>query len=569
MAGLRRAPHRRLLRSLRRRQLFLESLEDRRLLSVFTVNSTDDEPDWFPGDGQALTAKKTTTLRAAIMEANARAGKDTIEFNISGAGPHVIKLATRLPAIIDPISIDGYTQPGARPNSQTLRDGHDAVVKIELDGSRLPIGTNGLDIVGGQSEVMGLAIHSFYGRPIAHQEYLGTTIVGEGGMGIWLWGGSGSQIVGNFLGATAAGQLPTYPRPADAISTGVVAGSADNVIQENLVVGHSGAGIALGAKIATELAENVRGNRVVGNYVGLLQDGQTPRGNSTGVLICWGAFGNYIGGDEARLGNLISGNTGVGISIVGVAPENKYVGGNVIQRNLIGTDRTGTSIDRDGQASSGDETGNRYAGIQIDRSPGNVVGGAFVSAGNVISGNLAGVTIFEPPSSGNQISHNKVGTDLTGSIALPNTLNGIQIQRSSQNEISGNVIAGNLGTGVYVEGPAASGNRIQDNLIGVDSTGSTGLGNGNGGIDILHASANTIQRNTISGSPNYGIGVTILGVTATQNVVTKNRIGTDAAGLRAVGNTGMGVAIVDASENTLSDNVISGNEMDGVLIRGV
>ena len=121
MSGLRHFSRRQLLRSLRRRQLLVELLEDRRLLSVFTVDSAGDEPDWLPGDGKALTINKTTTLCAAIMEANASVGKDTIEFNIPGAGPHVIKPATRLPAIIDPISIDGYSQPGASPTSLTLQ----------------------------------------------------------------------------------------------------------------------------------------------------------------------------------------------------------------------------------------------------------------------------------------------------------------------------------------------------------------------------------------------------------------------------------------------------------------
>jgi hypothetical protein len=237
MAGFRYFSRRRPVHSLRMRQLFLELLEDRRLLSVFTIDSSGDEPDWNPGDGKALTINSTTTLRAAIMEANARVGKDMIEFNISGAGSHVIKSATRLPAILDPISTDGYTQPGASPTSKTLHEGNNAVIKIELDGSLLPVGTNGLEILGGQSEVRGLAIHSFYGKQISDQEFLGTTIVGENGMCIWLWAGGNSLIVGNFLGTTASGQFPSYPLPAGTATAGIVVGAHDNVIQENLIAG--------------------------------------------------------------------------------------------------------------------------------------------------------------------------------------------------------------------------------------------------------------------------------------------------------------------------------------------
>lgn len=61
----------------------LERLEDRTVPAVFTVNSTLDLPDANPGDGQALaydpsTDQWVTTLRAAIMEANALPGHDTI-----------------------------------------------------------------------------------------------------------------------------------------------------------------------------------------------------------------------------------------------------------------------------------------------------------------------------------------------------------------------------------------------------------------------------------------------------------------------------------------------------------
>lgn len=45
---------------------------------TFTVNTTDDTVDVNPGDGLAADASGNCSLRAAIMEANALAGKDTI-----------------------------------------------------------------------------------------------------------------------------------------------------------------------------------------------------------------------------------------------------------------------------------------------------------------------------------------------------------------------------------------------------------------------------------------------------------------------------------------------------------
>lgn len=57
------------------------------------------------------------SLRQSIEDANANSGPDTIEFGISGAGPHTIAPLTGLPTITDPVVIDGYTQSGASPNT--------------------------------------------------------------------------------------------------------------------------------------------------------------------------------------------------------------------------------------------------------------------------------------------------------------------------------------------------------------------------------------------------------------------------------------------------------------------
>ena len=81
----------------RRRRLFVEQLEDRRLLATFTVINTDDS-----GAG---------SLRQAIVDANSNSGHDEIHFNIAGDGVHTIAPLTGLPNVGD-ITIDATTQPG-------------------------------------------------------------------------------------------------------------------------------------------------------------------------------------------------------------------------------------------------------------------------------------------------------------------------------------------------------------------------------------------------------------------------------------------------------------------------
>src|SRR5688572_16702390 len=66
--------------------------------TTFTVNSTADSSDASPGDGICDAGAGVCTLRAAIEEANANVGADTIHFNI-GTGAQTISPATVYPAL--------------------------------------------------------------------------------------------------------------------------------------------------------------------------------------------------------------------------------------------------------------------------------------------------------------------------------------------------------------------------------------------------------------------------------------------------------------------------------------
>ncbi|MCA9073964.1 MAG: VCBS repeat-containing protein [Planctomycetaceae bacterium] len=61
-----------------------ERLEDRTLLAGFVVDTLMDTPDAMPGDGLAKDASGMTSLRAAIDEAEALPGLDTISIPIAG-----------------------------------------------------------------------------------------------------------------------------------------------------------------------------------------------------------------------------------------------------------------------------------------------------------------------------------------------------------------------------------------------------------------------------------------------------------------------------------------------------
>jgi len=304
---------------------------------------------------------------------------------------------------------------------------------------------------------------------------------------------------------------------------------------------------------------------VQGNYLGLRADGAravvspSPSGPADGVLVH--GPGAIIGGLGPRLGNVISGNAGQGIDVVG--PNTAFVG---IFGNIIGLDPTGEA-----------PRGNGFNGITVTGGTGLL----FIGPGNLISANGAqGIAVVS--SQGVVIQGNAIGTDATVTRAIGNAFDGILVDgRSSTIEIGGsaggNIISGNGLVGIAIQG-GSSGNRVSYNRIGTDSLGLAPIGNGIAGVLVSDSPANQVgPGNLISanGSALIGAGVWIDGPGSTGNRVFGNRIGTDLAGTRALGNNAIGVLVNEAAGNTIGGtapgdtNVISGNTIVGVMLAGL
>ena len=531
---------------------------------VFTVNSAAD-----PGS-DACNATECT-LREAISAANATVVRDTIEFNIPGGGAHTIRPVSPLPTITNPVIIDGYTQPGASPN--TLPDGNDAVLLIELDGSAgLPL--NGLEIVAGDSLVRGLAINRF------------------GQTGVVLRNRGNNIIEGNFIGPDLTG-TQKQGNGQDGIA---IIDSSNNRIggqtadARNLISGNDEAGIVIANSGSIS-------NTVEGNFIGTHISGILPLGNSRhGVLITATegrddhASGNTIGGTAQGARNIISGNGQFGIEIFR-GELNRVYG------NFIGTDVTGFH-----------PLPNVENGVIIHEGSDNFIGGTVAGAGNLISGNgLAGIQIFaiNQEAAGNLIQGNIIGMDKLGLNPLSNMEDGILLQTKagggfgvSNTTIGGsdeddgsadgvvkarNYISGNAQGGVAIVGDRTISNQVVGNFIGPDITGAAAPDDNQGyGVLITSsktggggASANTIggtqagAGNVISGNDGDGIQ---LGFGATDNRIMSNLIGPTALGDEALGNGRHGVAIFDSPGNIIGGteggalNVISGNGVNGVFI---
>jgi subtilisin-like proprotein convertase family protein len=188
----------------------------------------------------------------------------------------------------------------------------------------------------------------------------------------------------------------------------------------------------------------------------------------------------------------------------------------------------------------------------------------------------------------NQIAGNYIGTDASGTTAIANGV-GVLVDQSAGTRIggtsvgAGNLISGNSTVGVYMRGSSTAATRVERNLIGTQANGSTGLGNGGGGVVIEGTPGNTVggttsaARNVISANGNDGI---LIGhAAAVFNTVSGNYIGTNSTGTADLGNNGNGVVQIISTANNLiggttgttpggsctgACNLISGNNQFGL-----
>ena len=411
-------------------------------LTVVVTNTLDDgSPGSLPW---AINLANSDTSSLPVL----------IDFDIPGTGPFVIQATTAvMPAIEHSVIIDGYSQPGASPN--TLAQGDNAVILINLNAG---LG-DGLDIDGGDSVVEGLAIGGFStagiqlesaGGDVIAGDFLGTDTTGENGQSNFF-----GMIVNNVGGNTIGGLTP----------------DARNIISGN------NEGIQITGSGTTA-------NLIAGNYIGTDATGTNRLSNGMGLEFENDSWGNAVGGAQSGAGNLVSGNGGDAIKF----DFGSY--GNVVQGNLVGTNVTGTSA-----------LINYGNGVDINGNN-NTIGGTTPGSGNVLSGNSAdGIVLVFMAGSYNLIEGNLIGTDITGTQPIPNQQDGIDFFFNSQYNTVGGTVAGaantiafNQSAGVAV-GLGASdycpGNAILSNSI---------FGNGRLGIDL---GADGVTLNS-PGSPHIG-----------------------------------------------------------------
>ena len=331
-------------------------------LAAFTVTNTNDS-----GAG---------SLRQAITDANALPGLDTITFNISGAGPHTINVASALPTITGAVLIDGWSEPGFSDTPVIVLDGND----LAADGLVLSSTADG-------STIRGLVIRDFDGDGIEIQA-----------------GSNNNVIVDNYIGHLTHTGTDAGIAEANSLN-GIHVLGANNTIggttsgAGNVLSGNNDSGITITGAAAT-------GNVVQGNLIGTNAAGTAVIANGVdGILIDFNAANNTIGGTTAAARNIISGNVDDGIELDNGAT------GNIVRGNFIGTDITGTV-----------DFGNQSDGVLVNASTfNNQIGGTAAGAGNTVAFNAAiGIDLLNGAGTGNSVLGNSIhsngalGIDLIG-----------------------------------------------------------------------------------------------------------------------------------------------------------
>ncbi len=375
-------------------------------------------------------------------------------------------------------------------------------------------------------------------------------ISGNQGDGVSINGGAGNILQNNFVGIGSDGTTPlgnTFEGVRLEAASGNLIGGDRAAGEGNLISANGWNGVRL---------INSDGNFVRGNDIGTAESGGgAGLGNGIdGVLLEQDSGGNTVGGDEPGFRNVISSNIAAGVRIDSGSADN------TIRYNHIGTDLSGLFA-----------LGNGSSGIVIEdaESSGTVIGGP-QGMGNLISGNLNhGIRVDETQDT--LIEGNRIGTNAGGTYAIPNQGAGIWLGTGSSlnhigtaNEGGGNLISGNLGSGVFLDG--STGNEIIYSRIGTDPEAEYGIPNLAGGIYLSNGS----DRNTISGNLigyNGFDGIYIL--QSRDSLIGYNGIGDNAQdGVNIEGSPDIGVlfnAIMNNGEVGVS---IRGNNSVGVAVVG-
>jgi len=485
--------------------------------NIYIVNSLDDFEDINLADQICADKFGKCTLRAAIQNANKSYLRDRIYFDLAEDGPLEILLEKALPGIIQPIVIDGRLKSNnLNQRNRVFINGInicDKYVSPSLFSSRST--TNSgifLDKNSNGSVIRGLGFHSFYYEA--------------------LWIDSDYNVIqDNYFGS-----LDSKPEKGNHWGIGIYGGKF------NLIGGSCSSDRNYFWDNFEGIVAMSSDNRIMGNYFGVKEDGKSPIGNTVGISLAFGAKNCLI---EK---NLISGNT------VGIRSSTSS---SIIINNLIGTDSTGT-------LKIGNQVGIEFWSIGTENRVGMGKKGNLISGNEIgiLVNNHTPIREEFNPLDENilTIQANKIGTDIQGIYPIGNQkgivvldLGGMIIGGIGEDEK--NLVSGNLEVGIELINAFEV--SILGNKIGTDRSGTNAIPNHLGvsiqnRIGHTYQSKHVIKDNLISG--NYLAGISI-GPVNSHVSIAGNRIGVSSLNMSTMPNQNYAIIL----ESPILDNCIGGN----------
>jgi CSLREA domain-containing protein len=376
-------------------------------LRTFVVTSALDTADAAPGNGTCADSMGRCTLRAAMTEADYLQGEDRIEFNLPGTAPVTIQLGSYLgvSSRTGGVVIDGYTQPGAAPNTAVV--GSNAVPGVNIRGTGVAARQFAFYITSANNTIRGL-------------------VIGNTWRGIFLDGADAhdNRIIGNWVGFTGTGANSTGGQYGILVASGAsrnLIGTPD--LGDRNVIGNWGAGV-------DHYGPGVNGNVTQNNLFCMRPTGLTATCN-TAVDHNFGPKDGLFGGTGPNERNIIGPTTLQGIEYShGWNPANHgdeptwQINNNRAIGNWVGfrADGSYNASYRSGLNFSG---GDNAQGINVyDGTNDNIVEGNFVASV------YDGIQVMAPNAMRNIIRNNIIGRSPLGE-AAPLTGWGVVVRWSS------------------------------------------------------------------------------------------------------------------------------------------
>lgn len=424
------------------------------------------------------------------------------------------------------------------------------------------------------------------------------------------------RLRGNRIGTDPNGTLPlgncsqgVFTNPLYQTTIGSITETGRNIISDN---GFGSIACADNINNISQLSQGgycaIAGNNIGTDVTGAISLGNDDRNFPGGFYRFFGNVDLYLnlsytyfgapggttpGGPCTGFCNLYAGNWRNGALNGSNFNDDIYTTGFStvgVFNNHIGVNRTGNQpLANYHGVITGQLWGNYFlGGIGSDN-------GSQISLGNVISGQkLAAVSVSAGFFNGNcagtgtmlTVQGNKIGTDVTGSFAIPNAYDdesaSIYIDRTASflrgfadtgtlggtDPMARNIISGNAGDAVFLGDACVSGYSVNfplsNNLIGLNSSLSA-LGNGGTGITVISSfsqiggtaeTANQIAYNGTNGlSPHAGILLT--------RANNQFPVGVQMRGNSIHDNNGLGIDLGSTAAFGLPDGVTENDCFDG------